>query len=158
MATIEFNALGSETQSYDQSTNPADGVLDVSVNAGLLATKTLNITNTTDVATPLTLNTTIGVSGLTTTTVNIGENVDLTLGGLTGVNIGSTFNYNLSDNSSFTMYPAAINLGALNTVNIDMGDTGTSSFTCDSGGVSLDLSGFPNLTNISDGDQITVVG
>lgn len=158
MATIDFNALGSETKSYDQSTNPADGILDVSVNAGLLATKTLNITNTTDVATPLTLNTTLGVSGLTTTTFNIGENVDVTLGGVAGVNLGSTFNYNLSDNSSFTMSPAAINLGALNTVNIDMGDTGTSSFTFDSGGLTLDLSGYPNLSNISDGDQITVVG
>lgn len=158
MATIDFTLLGASTQNYDQNQDPNDSVLDVSVGAGAIGTKTLNITNVDDLPGALTLNQTVALGLVTTQNVNIGENVDVVMGGLAGVNIGNTFNYNLSDNSSFTMSPAAINLGALNTVNIDMGDTGTSTFTFDSGGLTLDLSGFPNLTNISAGDQINVVG
>lgn len=156
MATINFTALGTSTQSYDQGQNPDDSVLNVNIGIGALGTKNVNITNVDDVEGPLTLNQTVAAGLLSTQNINIGENVDLVQGGLAGVNIGNTFNYNLSANSSFTMNPATVNIGALNTVNIDMGDSGTSTFTYDSTGVNLDLSAFPSITNISEGDQINV--
>ncbi|ETF04363.1 hypothetical protein W822_04130 [Advenella kashmirensis W13003] len=156
MATINFTALGTSTQSYDQGQNPDDSVLNVNIGVGAVGTKNVNITNVDDVEGPLTLNQTVAAGLLSTQNINIGENVDLIQGGLAGVNVGNTFNYNLSANSSFTMNPATVNIGALNTVNIDMGDSGTSTFTYDSTGVNLDLSAFPNITNISEGDQINV--
>lgn len=156
MATINFTALGTSTQSYDQGQNPDDSVLNVNIGVGAVGTKNVNITNVDDVEGPLTLNQTVAAGLLSTQNINIGENVDLIQGGLAGVNIGNTFNYNLSANSSFTMNPATVNIGALNTVNIDMGDSGTSTFTYDSTGVNLDLSAFPTITNISQGDQINV--
>jgi len=156
MATINFTALGTSTQSYDQGQNPDDSVLNVNIGIGAVGTKNVNITNVDNVEGPLTLNQTVSAGLLSTQNINIGENVDLVQGGLAGVNIGNTFNYNLSANSSFTMNPATVNIGALNTVNIDMGDSGTSTFTYDSTGVNLDLSAFPTITNISAGDQINV--
>lgn len=156
MANINFTALGTSTQSYDQGQNPDDSVLNVNIGIGAVGTKNVNITNVDNVDGPLTLNQTVSAGLLSTQNINIGENVDLVQGGLAGVNIGNTFNYNLSANSSFTMNPATVNIGALNTVNIDMGDSGTSTFTYDSTGVNLDLSAFPTITNISEGDQINV--
>ena len=156
MATLNFTALGTSTQSYDQGQNPDDSVLNVNIGVGAVGTKNVNITNVDNVEGPLTLNQTVAAGLLSTQNINIGENVDLVQGGLAGVNIGNTFNYNLSANSSFTMNPATVNIGALNTVNIDMGDSGTSTFTYDSTGVNLDLSAFPTITNISQGDQINV--
>ena len=156
MATINFVALGTSTQSYDQGQNPDDSVLNVNIGIGAVGTKNVNITNVDNVEGELTLNQTVAAGLLSTQNINIGENVDLVQGGLAGVNIGNTFNYNLSANSSFTMNPATVNIGALNTVNIDMGDSGTSTFTYDSTGVNLDLSAFPTITNISAGDQINV--
>lgn len=156
MANINFTALGTSTQSYDQGQNPDDSVLNVNIGIGAVGTKNVNITNVDNVEGPLTLNQTVAAGLLSTQNINIGENVDLVQGGLAGVNIGNTFNYNLSANSSFTMNPATVNIGALNTVNIDMGDSGTSTFTYDSTGVNLDLSAFPTITNISQGDQINV--
>lgn len=156
MATIDFTALGSNTKSYDQGQDPDDSVLNVNIGVGAVGTKNVNITNVDGVEGPLTLNQTVAAGLLSTQNINIGENVDLIQGGLAGVNIGNTFNYNLSANSSFTMNPATVNIGALNTVNIDMGTSGTSTFTYDSTGVNLDLSAYPNITNISEGDQINV--
>lgn len=158
MATLNFTALGTSTQSYDQGQDPSDTVLNVNIGVGALGTKNVNITNVDDVDAPLTLNQTVALGLVSTQNINIGENVDLIQGGLAGVNVGNTFNYNLSNNSSFTMSPATVNIGALNTVNIDMGTSGTSTFTYDSTGVNLDLSAFPTVTNISEGDQINVVG
>lgn len=156
MANLNFTALGTSTQSYDQGQNPDDSVLNVNIGVGAVGTKNVNITNVDNVDGPLTLNQTVSAGLLSTQNINIGENVDLVQGGLAGVNIGNTFNYNLSANSSFTMNPATVNIGALNTVNVDMGDSGTSTFTYDSTGVNLDLSAFPTITNISEGDQINV--
>lgn len=158
MATINFTALSSSTQSYDQADHPGDNVLDVNVSLGALGTKTINITNVNDLPDPITLNQTIAVGLLSTQNINIGENADIILGGVAGATVGNTFNYNLSDGSSLTMSPAFVNVGLGNTTNINMGDTGTSTFTFDSGGINLDLSSFPTITNISAGDQINVVG
>jgi len=158
MASINFNLFGSSTQSYDQKDHPGDTVLDVNVNVGAVGTKTINITNVDDLPDPITLNQTVALGLLSTQNINIGENADIVLNGLAGVQVGNTFNYNLSDNSSLTMSPAFINVGLGNTINIDMGDTGTSTFNFDAGGINLELSGFPNLTNISAGDQINVAG
>ncbi|MHC8944712.1 Hint domain-containing protein [Advenella incenata] len=156
MASIDFTALGSSTQSYDQADHPGDTVLDVNVSLGAIGTKTINITNVDDLPDPITLNQTIAVGLLSTQNINIGENADIILGGVAGATVGNTFNYNLSDGSSLTMSPAFVNIGLGNTTNIDMGDTGTSTFTFDSGGINLDLSTFPTITNISAGDQINV--
>ncbi|MHC8946878.1 Hint domain-containing protein [Advenella incenata] len=158
MASINFNLLGSSTQSYDQKDYPGDDVLNVNVNVGAVGTKTINISNVDDLPDPITLNQTVALGLLSTQNINIGENADIILNGLAGVQVGNTFNYNLSDNSSLTMSPAFINVGLGNTINIDMGVTGTSTFNFDAGGINLELSGFPNLTNISAGDQINVAG
>src|SRR5690606_3697164 len=148
MASINFNLVGSSTQSYDQKDHPGDNVLNVNVNVGAVGTKTVNITNVDDLPDPITMNQTVALGLLSTQNINIGENADIILNGLAGVTVGNTFNYNLSDGSSLTMSPAFINVGLGNTINVDMGATGTSTFTYDAGGINLELSGLPNLTNI----------
>src|SRR5690606_24484081 len=78
--------------------------------------------------------------------------------GLAGVNVGSTFNYNLGDGSTLEMTSDFISLGLGNTTNIDLGDEGTSTFIYDGSGVNVEISSYPNITGITAGDQIQVVG
>src|SRR5690606_6894131 len=54
------------------------------------------------------------------------------------------------------MSSAFLSVGLLNTVNINMDGTGSSTLVYDATGVNLNLSGFPNITGVSAGDQIQV--
>src|SRR5690606_14506364 len=78
------------------------------------------------------------------------------LTGLAGVNAGSTFNYNLENGSTLEMTSEFLSLGLGNTVNVDLGADATSTFVYDSTGINVELSGFPNVTGVTAGDQIQV--
>ena len=158
MATILFTAQSPNNQNYNQD---GDSELNVRVEQGAEGDKTLDITNTNLSGGPLTLNETVAQGLESTQYINIGSNVDLHLGFVSssdGSDTSSEFNFNLSDEASFTMGPSAFNLGATNIINIDMGQTGTSTFKFDSAGGEMDPSSFPTIFNITDGDQIIVTG
>lgn len=158
MATVNLDLgglLNDPEKTVDQSSYDGDTILNA---RALTGNTTLNITNTTDSPDVLELQQTISVGLLSTSTVNLGENANVKLTGLAGVNAGSTFNYNLSDGSTLEMTSNFLSLGLGNTVNVDLGADATSTFIYDPTGINVELSGYPNLTGVTAGDQIQVVG
>jgi hypothetical protein len=158
MAIVDLNIGGlfqPTEATVDQSSYDGDTLLNVNA---LSPNTTLNITNTTDSPDVLELQQTIGIGLLSTSTVNLGENANVKLTGLAGVNVGSSFNYNLADGSTLEMTSDFLSLGLGNTINVDLGAEGTSTFIYDSTGINVELSGFPNITGITAGDQIQVAG
>ncbi|HLU01505.1 MAG TPA: Hint domain-containing protein [Advenella sp.] len=158
MATVNLNIGGlfqPTTATVDQS--QYDGNTLLNVNA-LSPNTTLNINNATGSDDVLELQQTISVGLLSTSTVNLGEDAHVKLSGLAGVNIGSTFNYNLSEGSTLEMSSSFLSLGLGNTVNIDLGQDATSTLIYDPTGLNIQLSDYPTITGVTAGDQIKVVG
>jgi len=156
MATVDLDVGGlfqPSTQTVDQSSYNGDTLLNVNA---LSPNTTLTVTNTTPTDDVLELQQTIGVGLLSTSTLNLGENANVKLTGLAGVTVGSTFNYNLDNGSTLEMTSDFLSVGLANTVNINMDADGTSTFIYDSTGINVELSGFPNITGITAGDQIQV--
>src|SRR5690606_37697112 len=127
----------------DQSDYDGDTLLNAKA---LSPNTTLNINNSTDSPDVLELQQTISVGLLSTSTVNLGDDANVKLTGLAGVNVGSTFNYNLSEGSTLEMTSSFLSLGLGNTINVDLGEDATSTFIYDSTGIIVELSGFPTLT------------
>src|SRR5690606_13042506 len=128
MAIVDLNIGGlfqPTEATVDQSSYDGDTLLNVNA---LSPNTTLNITNTTDSPDVLELQQTIGIGLLSTSTVNLGENANVKLTGLAGVNVGSSFNYNLADGSTLEMTSDFLSLGLGNTINVDLGAEGTSTF------------------------------
>src|SRR5690606_3942129 len=125
---------GGLLQPSNVTVDQADYDGDTLLNARALSpSTTLNIENSTDSSDVLELQQTISVGLLSTATVNLGENANVKLTGLAGVNVGSTFNYNLDNGSTLEMTSNFISLGLGNTVNINMGEgTDTSTLIYDS--------------------------
>jgi len=159
MATVNLD-IGGLLQPSNVTVDQADYDGDTLLNARALSpSTTLNIENSTDSSDVLELQQTISVGLLSTATVNLGENANVKLTGLAGVNVGSTFNYNLDNGSTLEMTSNFISLGLGNTVNINMGEgTDTSTLIYDSAGLNIEASDYPNLTGITAGDQIQVTG
>lgn len=158
MATVNLDIGGllqPTTATVDQSDYDGDTLLNA---RALSPNTTLNINNSTDSDDVLELQQTISVGLLSTTTVNLGDNANVKLTGLAGVNVGSTFNYNLSQGSTLEMTSNFLSLGLGNTVNVDLGADATSTLIYDSTGINVELSGFPNITGVTAGDQVVVVG
>jgi len=156
MATVNLDVGGllqPTEQTVDQSSYDGDTLLNVNA---LSPNTTLTVTNTNDSPDVLELQQTIGIGLLSTTTLNLGENANVKLTGLAGVNAGSTFNYNLENGSTLEMTSEFLSLGLGNTVNVDLGADATSTFVYDSTGINVELSGFPNVTGVTAGDQIQV--
>src|SRR5690606_35236162 len=85
-------------------------------------------------------------------------NVHVKVSGLTQVNLGSTFNYNLSEGSTLELGSDFLKLGLGNAVNIDLGEDATSTLIYNPPVIDLDLSGYPTITGVTAGDQIQVTG
>ncbi|MGX9935271.1 Hint domain-containing protein [Advenella kashmirensis] len=158
MATVNLDIGGllqPTTETIDQSDYDGDTLLNA---RALSPNTTLNINNSTGSEDVLELQQTISVGLLSTSTVNLGDDANVKLTGLAGVNVGSTFNYNLSEGSTLEMTSNFLSLGLGNSINVDLGQDATSTFIYDSTGINVELSGFPNLTGVTAGDQIQVVG
>jgi len=158
MATVDLDIGGllqPTTATVDQSDYDGDTLLNVNA---LSPNTTLNINNSTGSDDVLELQQTVSVGLLSTSTVNLGDDANVKLTGLAGVNVGSTFNYNLSEGSSLEMTSSFLSLGLGNTINVDLGENATSTFIYDSTGVNVELSGYPNISGVTAGDQIQVVG
>ncbi|MHC8945123.1 Hint domain-containing protein [Advenella incenata] len=158
MATVNLNIGGlfqPTTETVDQSQYDGDTLLNVNA---LSPNTTLNINNATGSDDVLELKQTISVGILSTNTINLGEDAHVKLSGLAGVNIGSTFNYNLSEGSTLEMTSSFLSLGVGNSFNIDLGQDATSTLIYDPTGINLQLSDYPTITGVTAGDQITVVG
>lgn len=158
MATVNLDIGGllqPTTADIDQSDYDGDTVLNA---RALSPDTTLNIANSTGSEDVLELQQTISVGLLSTSTVNLDEDANVKLTGLAGVNVGSTFNYNLSEGSTLEMTSNFLSLGLGNSINVDLGEDATSTFIYDSTGINVELSGYPNLTGVTAGDQIQVVG
>lgn len=155
MATINLNALSGTNQTVDQGTYEGDSL---TANINVIGNTTLSITNTGGSTDPLELSQTVGLGLGSTHTVNVMENADVVLNGLAGVSALTTFNYNVADGGSLTMSPAFLNAGLLNTINVNLDGDGTSTFIYDQTGLNIDISSFPNISGITAGDQVQVVG
>ncbi|ETF02516.1 hypothetical protein W822_06540 [Advenella kashmirensis W13003] len=158
MATVNLNIGGlfqPTTATVDQGQYDGDTLLNVNA---LSPNTTLNINNATGSDNVLELKQTISVGLLSTNTINLGEDAHVKLSGLAGVNIGSTFNYNLSEGSTLEMTSSFLSLGVGNTFNIDLGQDATSTLIYDPTGINLQLSDYPTITGVTAGDQIQVVG
>ncbi|MCD0501741.1 Hint domain-containing protein [Bordetella petrii] len=154
MATINLG-IGNATQTVDQGTYEGDSL---TVNVNLINSSTLNVTNTGGSTDVLEINQTLGLGIAGNHTINVGENASVELTGLAGVSALTTFNYNLAEGASMEMTPAFLNVGLLNTVNVNMDGDGSSTLIFDATGVNLDVSTPPNITGITEGDQIQVIG
>jgi len=157
MAVIDLDLGGlfqPNEATVDQSEINAGDVLGVNV----VGSNEITITNSENLSEPLKIEQTIGVSALSTTTYNLGENAHIEMTGLVGVGVANTLEFNLSNGSTLEMSSAFLSVGLLNTVDINMGNDGTSTFVYDGTGVNLELSSFPTITGISEGDQIQVAG
>ncbi|MBV7486201.1 Hint domain-containing protein [Bordetella sp. BOR01] len=155
MATIDLNlgGLGNPTNgTVDQSTYDGDTLLNINA----IGSTNLTVTNTTNSPDVLELQQTIGLGVAPNNTVNLGENAHVALTGLAGANLIGTFNYNLSAGSTLDMSSAFLNVGLANTINVNMDGTGASTFIYDATGINLNLSGYPNITGVTEGDQIQV--
>jgi preprotein translocase subunit YajC len=158
MATVDLDIGGlfqPTTATVDQSDYDGDTLLNAKA---LSPNTTLNINNSTGSEDVLELQQTISVGLLSTSTVNLGDDANVKLTGLAGVNVGSTFNYNLSEGSTLEMTSNFLSLGLGNSINVDLGQDATSTFIYDSTGINIELSGYPNITGVTAGDQIQVVG
>ncbi|AHG62166.1 Hint domain-containing protein [Advenella mimigardefordensis] len=158
MATVNLNIGGlfqPTTETVDQS--QYDGNTLLNVNA-LSPNTTLNINNATGSDNVLELKQTVSVGLLSTSTINLGEDAHVKLTGLAGINVGSTFNYNLSEGSTLEMTSSFLSLGVGNKFNIDLGEDATSTLIYDPTGINLQLSDYPTITGVTAGDQIQVVG
>ncbi len=158
MATVNLNIGGlfqPTTATVDQSQYDADTLLNVNA---LSPNTTLNINNATGSDDVLQLKQTVSVGFLSTNTINLGDDAHVKLSGLAGVNIGSTFNYNLSEGSTLEMTSSFLSLGLGNTFNTDLGQDATSTLIYDPSGINLQLSDYPTITGVTAGDQIQVVG
>ncbi|HLU15317.1 MAG TPA: Hint domain-containing protein [Burkholderiaceae bacterium] len=155
MAIIDLNlgGLGNPSSgTVDQASYADDDLLNVNV----IGSTDLTVTNTTNSPDVLQLQQTIGLGVLPNNTLTLGENAHVELTGLAGANLLGTFNYNLGAGSTLEMSSAFLSVGLANTVNINMDGTGSSTLVYDATGVNLNLSGFPNITGVSAGDQIQV--
>jgi len=158
MATVDLD-IGGILQPTNVTVDQGDYDGDTLLNARALSPNTtLNITNSADTNDVLELQQTLTLGVLSTSTVNLEENANVQLTGLAGVNVGSTFNYNLANGSTLEMTSNFLSLGLGNTINIDLGDTGTSTFIYDPTGINVEVSDYPNISGITAGDQIQVVG
>ncbi|OZI75701.1 Hint domain-containing protein [Bordetella genomosp. 2] len=155
MATIDLNLLSGTNRTVDQGSYEGDSL---TANINAVGNTTLNITNTGGSTDPLELSQTVALGIGATHTVNVMENADVVLSGLAGVSALTTFNYNIADGGSLTMSPAFLNAGLLNTININLDGDGTSTFIYDQTGLNIDISAFPNISGITAGDQVQVVG
>ncbi|PJX20547.1 hypothetical protein CAP48_19320 [Advenella sp. S44] len=158
MATVNLDiggVLQPTTATVDQSDYDGDTLLNA---RALSPTTTLNVNNSTGSDDVLELQQTISVGLLSTSTVNLGDDANVKLTGLAGVNVGSTFNYNLSEGSTLEMTSDFLSLGLGNSINVDLGEDATSTFIYDSTGINVELSGYPNISGVTAGDQIQVVG
>jgi hypothetical protein len=159
MALIEVDLVSTlrpANVTIDQS-NYEDGAL---VKVGGVAARTLNITNTSSVDESLIIQESlVGLALVGTTTYNLGEDVSVKHeGGLIGLEVASTTNFNLSKGATLELSNDFLSVGLLNTVNIDMGSDASSTLIYDPAGINVELSALPNLTGVSVGDQIQVVG
>jgi hypothetical protein len=155
MATVKVGGLNPSTTTIDQQSYVSDPV---SIEAALLTfDSTVTVTNTTGITTALDLSQTFTLGLVATQTLNLEENVHVKLASTVGIGVGSTLNYNLADGATLEISSAALNVGLLNTTNINMG-AGSSTLIYDASTLNVDISFTPNLTGITDGDQIQVQG
>jgi len=155
MALIDLDIAGSGVQTVDQSDYNDNDVLKVNL---LTNNTSLTITNTTDSDDVLEIQQAInaGVAGTTTLTLD-GANVKVA--GLAGVVAGSTYNYNLSNGATLDLKPASLlGVDVGKTVNVDMGSSSSTTLKFDPPALNLGLGNSFNITGLSGGDQIQVVG
>ncbi|MGH9917222.1 MAG: Hint domain-containing protein, partial [Pyrinomonadaceae bacterium] len=152
MAILNVQLLQNTNTTID-STNAANGD---TVNLGLVSNATLTVSGVNVTVTNFT-----GVTGLTTTTLNVVNGANLTVSAqLAGVGAGSTFNYNIGAGSSLTINQAALSVEVLNTTTVDFANAaGSGHFTyLPSTLLSLPLTSIPTIVNVQNGDQVTITG
>lgn len=162
LANITIGSRGTETLDQSNPTYGGDNI-DLSVTLGvsaLGANRTLIINNTGDSNNKVTIKESLaGVDVLGTTNYNLGANADVVFeGGAAGIGLATTTNFNLSNDATLELSPDFLNVGALNSVNINMGSDAASTLIFNTGGVTLDLSSWPTLSGLNEGDQIIVPG
>lgn len=101
-----------------------------------------------------------GIGAASNTTIEAINGANVTINASLGnIGAGSTYTYGIGAGSSITVDASLINVGLLNGVTVDFATAnGTGLFAYNPGGVNLNLSTPPNVTNVQSGDRIEVVG
>ncbi|MEJ1117840.1 Hint domain-containing protein [Phyllobacterium sp. CCNWLW109] len=152
MAVINLNLISNSTQTIDAGSGAQDGD---TLELGLVSNGTLIIDGV-----DLTLTNLIGGGVLTSTTIILQNGADLVVDtALAGVTAGSTFHYMIGDGTSLEIQAAAINASILDGTTVDfLNANGNGQFIFDPGAVNLNLSSPPDIVNVDNGDEVTVIG
>lgn len=102
----------------------------------------------------------VGTGALSSTTIEAINGANVTINAsLANIGAGSSYTYAIGAGSSINVEAGLLNIGLLNGVTVDFANAnGTGLFSYDPGGINLNLSTPPNVTNVQSGDKIEVVG
>lgn len=139
------------TQTIDQSNVPSDNNVTVGLaSSGTLIVDGVNVTITNLAGGNIASNTTIDAINGAHVTVSSSA---------AGIGAASTFTYDIGANSGVTLQAGLANVGLLNNTTVNFANTGgTGQFTLTPAAINLNLSTFPVVTGLSNGDKITVSG
>lgn len=149
MALINLDLLANETTTIDSSNSSSGDVINLNVLGGGANL----IVDGVDVD----INTVVNGAVLGNTTISVVNGADATITGLAGVSAGSSVTYSIGENASLAYGGGLLNVGLLNSMTIDMSaanGTGTLNYTAPA--LNLDLSSFPTITGLSNGDTLNI--
>jgi len=141
-------SVGSNTTEIINSTNaPADDI----INAELLGNSNL-IVDGVDV----TLNPTVGAGVLQTNTVSAINGANVVVSGVAGVTAANAITYNIGADSSLQYGGELLDVSLLENTKINFDANGTGTLKVIMPTIDLNLSTFPTISGLSNGDQLIV--
>lgn len=156
MATLNLGASTNGIATVDQATYAGDSLW---VNLLMGADTTLTVNNPTGSADTLELTQYTVVPGNNAVnTLNIGDGASVNVVTIASSYLPATYNYNVGDGSTLEFSSVALNSGLRSIMNINLDGDGTSTLIYNAPGVTAAPLAFPNLSGVTAGDQIQVVG
>ncbi|MGV1761077.1 Hint domain-containing protein [Rhizobium sp. P44RR-XXIV] len=152
MALIGINLINNGTTTINSSNvgNPGDTIQLNLVASGTVVVDGVNAD----------ISNIVGIGAASNTTIEAINGANVTINaGLASVGAGSTYTYGIGAGSSITVDASALNVGLLNGVTVDFATAnGSGLFVYNPGGINLNISTPPNVTNVQSGDRIEVAG
>jgi hypothetical protein len=139
------------TTTINQGNEPSDQDVSLTLaSSGTLIVDGVNVTLTSLIGGNIASNTTL--EAINGAQVTVSSNAS-------GIGAASQFTYDIGAGSGITLQAGLANVGLLNNTTINFQNTGgTGHFTLTPAAINLNLSSFPVVTGLSNGDKITVSG
>lgn len=148
MAVIDLNLLANESATINSS-NANDGDI---VELNLLGNNNVTVDGV-----AVEIDVTVGLNAVGGSTISAVNGADVVIGGVAGVSALNSVTYNIGADSSLTYGGEFLDVSLLESTEINfLGNEGTGTFKFIAPSVNLNLSTFPVITGLSNGDSIIV--